>query len=146
MWRPPRSPIGMLQEDLWPNEWKILVACLLHNQTSRKQVDKVYEELFCKYPTACSMKDADVNDLQSLIKPLGIYFDIHPVHLAIIFIANLELGFLTPPVGMNLFLSAYRFKEDMNQIYKATLPFFVVKLIAVVLITYLPFITIGLLQ
>ena len=84
--------------------------------------------------------------LVPLIKPLGIYFDIHPVHLAIIFIANLELGFLTPPVGMNLFLSAYRFKEDMNQIYKATLPFFVVKLIAVVLITYLPFITIGLLQ
>jgi len=56
------------------------------------------------------------------------------------------LGFLTPPVGMNLFLSAYRFKEDMNQIYKATLPFFVVKLIAVVLITYVPFITIGLLE
>jgi len=81
-----------------------------------------------------------------LIKPLGIYFDIHPVHLAIIFIANLELGFLTPPVGMNLFLSAYRFKEDMNKIYKATLPFFIVKLIAVVLITYVPFITIGLLQ
>ena len=81
-----------------------------------------------------------------LIKPLGTYFDIHPVHLAIIFIANMELGFLTPPVGMNLFLSAYRFKEDMNQIYKATLPFFVVKLIAVVLITYVPFITIGLLE
>ena len=73
MWKPPRSPVGMLQEDLWPNEWKILVACLLHNQTSRKQVDKVYEELFRKYPTADSMKDADVNDLQSLIKPLGMW-------------------------------------------------------------------------
>ena len=81
-----------------------------------------------------------------LIKPLGIYFDIHPVHLAIIFIANMELGFLTPPVGMNLFLSAYSFKEDMSHIYRATLPFFVVKLIAVVLITYVPFITIGLLD
>ena len=44
-----------------------------------------------------------------LITPLGIHFGIDPVHLAIIFIANLELGFLTPPVGMNLFLSAYRF-------------------------------------
>ena len=73
MWKPPRSPIGMLQEDLWPNEWKILVACLLHNQTSRKQVNKVYEELFRLYPTADSMKDADVNDLQSLIKPLGMW-------------------------------------------------------------------------
>jgi len=66
--------------------------------------------------------------------------------LAIIFIANMELGFLTPPVGMNLFLSAYSFKEDMSHIYRATLPFFVVKLIAVVLITYVPFITIGLLD
>ena len=72
-WQPPKSPIGMLQEDLWPNEWKILVACLLHNQTSRKQVDKVYKELFRRYPTPSSMKDADVLDLQNLIKPLGMW-------------------------------------------------------------------------
>ncbi len=72
-WKPPRSPVGMLQEDLWPNEWKILVACLLHNQTSRKQVDKVYEELFQKYPTPNCMRNADVHDLQSLIKPLGMW-------------------------------------------------------------------------
>ena len=63
-----------------------------------------------------------------LIAPLGLHFGIDPVHLGIIFIANLELGFLTPPVGMNLFLAAYRFKEDMPTIYKATLPFFIVKL------------------
>ena len=73
-----------------------------------------------------------------LITPLGIYFGIDPVHLAIIFIANLELGFLTPPVGMNLFLSAYRFKEDMPTIYKSTLPFFIVMLISVLIITYIP--------
>ena len=73
-----------------------------------------------------------------LIAPLGIYFGIDPVHLAIIFIANLELGFLTPPVGMNLFLSAYRFDEDMPTIYKSTLPFFMVMLLSVLLITYLP--------
>ena len=73
-----------------------------------------------------------------LISPLGEYFGIEPVHLAIIFIANLELGFLTPPVGMNLFLSAYRFNENMTQIYKATLPFFIIKLIAVGVITYVP--------
>ena len=60
------------------------------------------------------------------------------LHLAIIFIANLELGFLTPPVGMNLFLSAYRFKEDMPTIYKSTLPFFIVMLISVLIITYIP--------
>tara|TARA_B100000003_G_scaffold208481_1_gene228931 strand:- start:766 stop:2580 length:1815 start_codon:yes stop_codon:yes gene_type:complete len=80
-----------------------------------------------------------------LVAPLGLYFGIDPVHLAIIFIANLELGFLTPPVGMNLFLAAYRFDEDMPEIYKATLPFFVVRLLAVGLITYLPIITLGLL-
>ena len=76
-----------------------------------------------------------------LIAPLGLYFGVDPVHLAIIFIANLELGFLTPPVGMNLFLAAYRFDEDMPTIYKATLPFFTVKLFVVLLITYLPFLT-----
>ena len=73
-----------------------------------------------------------------LISPLGEYFGIEPVHLAVIFIANLELGFLTPPVGMNLFLSAYRFNENMTQIYRATLPFFIIKLIAVGVITYVP--------
>ena len=79
-----------------------------------------------------------------LITPLGVYFGIDPVHLAIIFIANLELGFLTPPVGMNLFLSAYRFNEPMPKIYKATLPFFIIKLIAVGLMTYIPILTLGL--
>ncbi len=73
-----------------------------------------------------------------LIAPLGAYFGIDPVHLAIIFIANLELGFLTPPVGMNLFLSAYRFDENMPTIYKSTLPFFMVMLLSVLAITYIP--------
>ena len=81
-----------------------------------------------------------------LIKPLGTHFGIEPFHLAIIFIANMELGFLTPPVGMNLFLAAYRFNEDMPNIYKSIFPFFIVKLFAVVLITYLPIITLGLLH
>ena len=53
-WKPPKSPIGMLQEDLWPDVWKILVACILHNQTSRKQVDKVYPKLFKDYPNPAS--------------------------------------------------------------------------------------------
>ncbi len=73
-----------------------------------------------------------------LITPLGAYFGIDPVHLAIIFIANLELGFLTPPVGINLFLSAYRFEEDMPTIYKSTLPYFMVMLVSVLAITYIP--------
>ena len=81
-----------------------------------------------------------------LIAPLGAHFGVEPVHLAIIFIANLELGFLTPPVGMNLFLSAYRFDEDMPKIYKATLPFFLLKLFVVGMITYLPFLTLFLIK
>ena len=80
-----------------------------------------------------------------LISPLGEYFGIDPVHLAIIFIANLELGFLTPPVGMNLFLSAYRFEKSMPIIYQATLPYFIIRILVVLLITYVPVISLGLL-
>ena len=73
-----------------------------------------------------------------LIAPLATYFGIDPFHLAIIFIANLELGYITPPVGMNLYLSSYRFEKDMPTIYSATLPFFFIRLIGVILITYIP--------
>ena len=73
-----------------------------------------------------------------LITPLATYFGIDPFHLAIIFIANLELGYITPPVGMNLYLSSYRFEKDMPTIYSATLPFFFIRLIGVFFITYIP--------
>ena len=73
-----------------------------------------------------------------LIAPLAAYFGIDPFHLAIIFIANLELGYITPPVGMNLYLSSYRFNKDMPTIYSATLPFFFIRLIGVLIITYIP--------
>ena len=73
-----------------------------------------------------------------LIAPLAIYFGIDPIHLGIIFIANLELGYITPPVGMNLFLSSYRFKKDMPTIYAATMPYFFIRLIGVLIITYIP--------
>ena len=73
-----------------------------------------------------------------LIKPIAAYFGIDPIHLAIIFIANLELGYLTPPVGMNLFLSAYRFDESMKSVYTSTMPFYFVMLFCVILITYFP--------
>ena len=81
-----------------------------------------------------------------LIVPIGIHFGVDPVHLAIIFIANMELGFITPPVGMNLFLSAYRFDKSMPEVYKSTLPFFVIRLIGVLAITYLPILSLGLLS
>lgn len=79
-----------------------------------------------------------------LIKPMGVHFGIDPVHMAVIFLANLELGYLTPPVGMNLFLSAYRFDKSMPEVYSATLPFFIILLIAVLAITYIPALSLSL--
>jgi C4-dicarboxylate transporter DctM subunit len=76
-----------------------------------------------------------------LIVPLGIVFGIDPVHLGVIFLANLELGYLTPPVGLNLFLSAYRFDKPLLEVARATLPMMFVLLAAVILITYVPVIS-----
>jgi C4-dicarboxylate transporter DctM subunit len=73
-----------------------------------------------------------------LIVPLGTVFGIDPVHLGVIFLANLELGYLTPPVGLNLFLSAYRFDKPLLEVARATLPMMLVLLAAVILITYVP--------
>jgi tripartite ATP-independent transporter DctM subunit len=73
-----------------------------------------------------------------LIIPLGNLFGIHPVHLGAIFLANLELGYLTPPVGLNLFLASYRFDKPLTQISRNILPFFLIMLIVVLLVTYLP--------
>ena len=78
-----------------------------------------------------------------LIAPLGKHFGIDPIHLGIIFLANLELGFLTPPVGMNLFLSSYRFNRPLPEVYRTVLPFLLVLLLAVLLITYVPVLTMG---
>lgn len=73
-----------------------------------------------------------------LVAPLAIYFGIDPIHLGVIFIANLELGYITPPVGMNLFLASYRFDKDMPTIYAATMPYFFIRLLGVLFITYIP--------
>lgn len=80
-----------------------------------------------------------------LIVPLGVAFGIHPVHLGIIFVANLELGYLTPPVGLNLFLAAYRFDRPILQIWRAVLPMLAVLGFGVLLITYVPWLTLALL-
>ena len=81
-----------------------------------------------------------------LIIPLGMAFDIHPVHLGIIFIANLELGYLTPPVGLNLFLASYRFERPLLQVYRAAIPMLIILAIGVLLITYVPWLTLGILE
>jgi tripartite ATP-independent transporter DctM subunit len=76
-----------------------------------------------------------------LIKPLAASFGIDPVQLGIIFLANGELGYLTPPVGMNLCFSAVRFKQTMTSVYRSTLPFYLILLVGVLLITYVPWFT-----
>ncbi|MHB9292576.1 TRAP transporter large permease subunit [Hollandina sp. SP2] len=73
-----------------------------------------------------------------LIIPLGTAYGIDPVHLGIIFITNLEVGFLTPPVGMNLFLAAYRFNKPFTTICRYVFPFLIIQFVVVLLVTYIP--------
>ncbi len=73
-----------------------------------------------------------------LIAPLGMAYGVDPFHLGIIFLVNLELGYLTPPVGMNLFLASYRFERPLTEVYRAALPFLGIRALAVLLVTYFP--------
>ncbi len=79
-----------------------------------------------------------------LLLPIALGYDIHPVHLGIIFLANMQIGYFTPPVGMNLFIASYRFKKPVMQLYRATFPFFIILLLTVLIITYWPALSLGL--
>jgi tripartite ATP-independent transporter DctM subunit len=74
-----------------------------------------------------------------IMLPIGAAFGVDPVHLGIIFLANLELGYLTPPVGMNLYLSSYRFNRPMPTVVRSIIPILLILLGVVLLITYVPF-------
>ena len=73
-----------------------------------------------------------------LILPIAIGYGIDPVHLGIIFLANMQIGYFTPPIGMNLFIASYRFKKPISEIYHATIPFMFVLLATLLIITYIP--------
>jgi TRAP-type C4-dicarboxylate transport system permease large subunit len=73
-----------------------------------------------------------------LISPLGAVYGIDPVHLGIIFLINMEAGFLTPPVGLNLFLASYRFKKSFVETSRNVFPFLVIQLVVVLIVTYVP--------
>ncbi len=73
-----------------------------------------------------------------ILLPIAMGYDIHPIHLGIIFLANMQLGYFTPPVGMNLFIASYRFDKPVMELYIASLPFFFILLVAVLIITYWP--------
>ncbi|MBI4976256.1 MAG: TRAP transporter large permease subunit [Spirochaetes bacterium] len=76
--------------------------------------------------------------LVPLIIPVGLAFGVHPVHLGVIFLFNLEIGFLIPPVGLNLFMASSRFERPVVKIYRDILPFLAVQLVLLLIITYVP--------
>jgi C4-dicarboxylate transporter, DctM subunit len=81
-----------------------------------------------------------------LITPVANAYGINPVHLGIIFLANLQIGALTPPVGMSLFISSLRFEKPMSKIIMASLPFIAVLLFVLAIITYVPWFSLALLK
>ena len=81
-----------------------------------------------------------------ILLPVALGYNIHPIHLGIIFLANMQIGYFTPPVGMSLFIASYRFKKPVAQLYRATLPFFFILLVALLIITYWPALSLTLVQ
>jgi C4-dicarboxylate transporter, DctM subunit len=81
-----------------------------------------------------------------LILPIAMGYGIHPIHLGIIFLANMQIGYFTPPVGMNLFIASYRFDKSILDLYYATIPFMIILFIAVLIITYWPSLTLILVR
>lgn len=73
-----------------------------------------------------------------LILPVAVSYGISPVHLGIIFLANMQIGYFTPPIGMNLFIASYRFEKPVAELYRAAIPFMIVLLVALLAITYWP--------
>ena len=95
------------------NLWLLVVGCLMD----------IYSAIVIQVP---------------LLLPLALRFHIDPIHLGIIFLANLEVGYLTPPVGLNLFMSSFRFRKPLPEVTRATLPIALVLFLAVLVITYFP--------
>jgi TRAP-type C4-dicarboxylate transport system permease large subunit len=84
--------------------------------------------------------------LTPLILPIALQFGVDPVHFGILFLANLQIGLFLPPLGMNLFIASYRFGLPVQQVIRATLPFFVLMLLATLVITYVPWLSLVLLE
>ena len=81
-----------------------------------------------------------------LLLPIAAQYGIDPIHLGIVFLAAMELGYLTPPVGLNLFIASHRFEKDITEIYWATQPFLIVSLLAVIIIAFWPDLSLMLLN
>jgi tripartite ATP-independent transporter DctM subunit len=81
-----------------------------------------------------------------LLLPVAVQYGVDPIHLGIVFLAAMELGYLTPPVGLNLFIASHRFEKDITEIYWATQPFLLVSLVAVIIIAFWPDLSLMLLN
>lgn len=81
-----------------------------------------------------------------IILPIAKEFGVNPIHLGIIFLTNLEIGYSTPPVGLNLFISSFRFKKPIPELYRASVPFLCVLLAALIIVTYVPDLSIWLVR
>ena len=81
-----------------------------------------------------------------LILPMAVGYGIHPIHMGIIFLANMQIGYFTPPVGMNLFIASYRFRKPVTELYASTIPFMFILMAAVLVITYWPELTLYLVE
>ena len=112
--------IVAVMRDVVPNRWLLLLALNLFLLVVGCMMD-VFSAIVVVVP---------------LITPLAAEFGVHPVHLAIIFLINLELGYNTPPVGMNLFIASFRFRQSILRLYRASVPYLILGLIALLLITY----------
>jgi tripartite ATP-independent transporter DctM subunit len=73
-----------------------------------------------------------------LIVPIANHFDLNPYHLGAIFLLNLEVGYLTPPLGLNLFISGFRFERPVTSIYRAVIPFIVLLVVTLGVVTFVP--------
>jgi TRAP-type C4-dicarboxylate transport system permease large subunit len=89
---------------------------------------------------------ASIIILAPLLAPMALVYHIDPLHLGIIFLVNLELGFLFPPMGLNLILASTRFGQPLARLYRVTLPFLLIRILVLLLISYLPWITTGMLK
>jgi TRAP-type C4-dicarboxylate transport system permease large subunit len=84
--------------------------------------------------------------LAPLLAPMAEAYGINPLHLGVVFLANLELGFLFPPMGLNLILSSSRFNQPLVRLYKVALPFLIIMAAGVLLVTYVPWMTTGMVK
>jgi TRAP-type C4-dicarboxylate transport system permease large subunit len=81
--------------------------------------------------------------LVPLLAPIAAFYKVDPIHFGVIFLTNMELGYLMPPMGENLFLSSIRFKKKLSWIYTATIPYLLLIVVVILIVTYVPALTLA---